>query len=64
MIKLSHLLMEATKHITPEQSYKLFRALGLDKTAVDPEQFHMGLVVSLPSVRSGRLTVCHTVKKA
>jgi hypothetical protein len=47
MIKLSRLLVEATKEISPEQGQKLFVALGLDKTQVSPEEFTMGLNVEM-----------------
>lgn len=47
MIRLSQLLVEATKQISPEQGQKLFVALGLDKTQVSPEQFVMGLNVEM-----------------
>lgn len=43
MIKLSRLLMEATKEVSPEQGQRLFAALGLDATQVDPEEFILGL---------------------
>lgn len=50
MIKLSHLLAEATKQITPEQGKKLFMAMGLDKTKVNPDEFIMGLNVELEHI--------------
>lgn len=50
MIKLSHLLAEATKQITPEQGKKLYMAMGLDKTKVDLDQFVMGLNVELEHI--------------
>lgn len=42
--------MEVTKQISPEQGQRLFTALGLESTKLDPEQFTMGLNVELEHV--------------
>lgn len=50
MIKLSRLLAEAMEKISRESADKLYNALKLNTTNVDPEQFHMGLNVELEHV--------------